>query len=49
MHKKEKHVLPYIGTHTEFLRLITEKRARRLGDGTWETPGVEGVREAAGT
>ena len=37
------------GTHTEFLRLITGKRSRRLGDGTWETPGAEGVREAAGT
>ena len=37
------------GTHTEFLRLITGKKARRLGDGTWETPGEEGVREAAGT
>ena len=37
------------GTNTEFLQLITGKRARRLGDGTWETPGVEGVQEAAGT
>ena len=35
------------GTHTEFLRLITGKRARRLGDGTWEIPGTEGVREAS--
>ena len=25
------------------------KRARRLGDGTWETPRAEGVQEAAGT
>ena len=31
------------GTHTEFLRLITRKRARRLVDRTWETPGAEGV------
>ena len=23
------------GTHTEFLRMITGKRAKRLGDGTW--------------
>ena len=37
------------GTHTEFLRMIMGKRVRRLGDGTWETPGSEGVREAAGT
>ena len=37
------------GTHTEFLRLITGKRARQLGDGTWETQGTEGVQEALGT
>ena len=37
------------GTHTEFLRLITGKRARRLGYGTWETLGTEVVRESAGT
>ena len=36
-------------THTEFLRLITGKRARQLGDGTWETQGTEGVQEALGT
>ena len=36
-------------THTEFLQLITGKRARQLGDRTWETPGAEGVRETAGT
>ena len=35
------------GTQTEFLRLITGKRARRLGYRTWETPGAEGVREEA--
>ena len=37
------------GTHTEFLRMITGKRVKQLGDGTWETPGAEGIREAAGT
>ena len=37
------------GTHTYFLQIITRKRAKQLGDGTWETPGVEGIREAAGT
>ena len=37
------------GTHTEILQMITGKRVRRLGDGTWETPGAEGLREAAGT
>ena len=36
------------GTHNGLLRQITEKRARRLGDSTWETPEAEGVREAAG-
>ena len=36
------------GTHTEFLQLITGKRARRFGDGTWENPGLEGVQEASG-
>ena len=36
------------GIHTEFLQIITGKRARRLGDGTWETPGAEGIQEAAG-
>ena len=36
-------------THTEFLRLITGKRARRLGDRAWDTPGEEVVREAKGT
>ena len=30
-------------TQTEFLQLIMGKRARQLGDGTWETPGAEGV------
>ena len=37
------------GTHTEFLQMITGKRAKQLGDGTWETPGKEGIRESAGT
>ena len=37
------------GTHTDFLRLIMGKRVSRLGDGTWETPGAEVVREAEGT
>ena len=37
------------GTHTEFLQMITGKRARQLGYMTWETPGEESVQEAAGT
>ena len=37
------------GTHTEFLWKITGKQLWWLGDGTWEMPGAEGVREAAGT
>ena len=37
------------GTHTEFLRMITGKRGKQLGGGTWEAPGVEGIREALGT
>ena len=37
------------GTYTEFLRMITGKRVKQLEDGTWETQGVEGIREAAGT
>ena len=37
------------GTHTEFLQYITGKRAKQLEDGTWETPGAEGIREATGT
>ena len=36
------------GTHMEFLRMITGKRAKKLGDGKWETPGVEGIQEASG-
>ena len=36
------------GIHIGFLRKITGKRERRLRDGKWETPRVEGVREAAG-
>ena len=36
------------GTHMNFLRLITGKQSRRLGHGTWETPGSEGVREVSG-
>ena len=37
------------GEHTEFLQMITWKRAKQLEDGTWETPGAEGIQEAAGT
>ena len=29
--------------------MITGKRVKQLEDGTWETPGVEGIRESAGT
>ena len=35
------------GSHTGFLRQITGKQARRIGDGTWEAPEVEVVQEAA--
>ena len=37
------------GEHTEFLKIITGNIVKQLGDGTWETPGAEGIREAAGT
>ena len=37
------------GSYIEFLQMITCKRAKRLGDGTWYTPGAEGIREAPGT
>ena len=37
------------GTYLGFLQLITGKKARQLGDGTWEMTGAEIVREAAGT
>ena len=37
------------GIHTKFLQMITEKRAKILGDGAWETLGAEGIREVAGT
>ena len=37
------------GKHTEFMQLIAGNKARLLVNGTWETPGVEGVQEAAGT
>ena len=37
------------GTHTDFLKIIKGRRAKQLGDGTWETPGAEGIQEAAGT
>ena len=37
------------GIHTGLLRKITEKRARLQRDGESETPGAEGIREAAGT
>ena len=29
--------------------MIMGKRRKQLGDGKWETPGAEGIREAAGT
>ena len=29
--------------------MITGNRAKRLGDGTWETPGAECKQESAGT
>ena len=35
--------------HMEFLKMITGKRVKQLEDGTWETPGEEVIREAAGT
>ena len=35
--------------HTEFLRIITGKIAKGLGDRKWETPGAEGIQEASGT
>ena len=34
------------GTHTDFLQMITEKRAKLLKDGTRETPGSEGIIDA---
>ena len=34
---------------TEFLRMITWRRAKQLGSGSWETPGAGGIREEAGT
>ena len=37
------------GTHTQFLQLITGKRGIQSGNNIWETPGAEGVQEAAGT
>ena len=36
------------GMHTEFLQMITGERSRKLGDGKWETPGEEVIREAVG-
>ena len=36
------------GTHTEFLQMIREKRAKQLGYGTWEKTGAEVLLEAAG-
>ena len=36
-------------THTEFLQMITGKRAKQLGDGTWETPRAEVIQDAAVT
>ena len=29
--------------------MIMRKRAKQLGDGTWETLGAEGIQEAVGT
>ena len=37
------------GGYIGFLRQITGKRAQLIGDGMWETPRAELVREAAGT
>ena len=37
------------GSHTGLFRYIMGKRARRIGDGMWDTPGIEVVRETAGT
>ena len=37
------------GVNTGILRQITGKQERQPRDGTWDTPGAEGVREAAGT
>ena len=37
------------GTNTGFLIQITRKRARRVADGTWETPWAELVQEVAVT
>ena len=37
------------GTHTGLFRYIMDKQEHRLEDGTWETPGLEVVQEAAGT
>ena len=37
------------GTHTEFLQMITGKRTKKLGDGTWGTPEIKVIQEAAGT
>ena len=31
------------GTHTELLRMITGKRAKQSGDGTWEMLEAEGI------
>ena len=36
-------------THTDFLQMITGRKAKQLGDGTWETLGAEGILESAGT
>ena len=30
-------------THTDFLQMITGKRAKQLVYGTWDTPGEEGI------
>ena len=37
------------GSHTVFLRHITGKRAQRIGERMWETPGAVVVQEGVGT
>ena len=39
---------PSPGANTGFLRQIMWKQARRIGDGAWEMPRSEVVREAVG-
>ena len=37
------------GIHTEFLRMITGKKSKQLGDGTWDSPRTEVIRKKAVT